>query len=41
MNFIDWQNEFDAVGEAEFNMMNGEDPIYGMSAQTFEAIMDE
>ena len=41
MNFIDWENEFEAVCEAEENMMNGEEPIYGMDIATFEAIREE
>ena len=38
LNFIDWQNEFDAVMEADEKIMNGESPIYGMTIETFQAI---
>ena len=41
LNFIDWQNEFDAVMEAEENIREGNDPIYGMDLETFQAIMRE
>ena len=42
LNFIDYDNEFEAVCEAKYNLTHGiadEDPIYGMDAETFEAIL--
>ena len=41
LNFIDWENEFDAVCEADDKIERGEDPIYGMDIATFEAIRSE
>ena len=42
MNFIDYENEFDEVCEAEERIKAGEtEPIYGMDIETFEAIMAE
>ena len=40
LNFIDWQNEFDAVHE-RYDQGSGESPIYGMDIETFEAIVNE
>ena len=39
LNFIDWENEFDAVMDADENIMNGDDPLYGMDVETFDAIV--
>ena len=41
LNFIDWENEFDAVCEAEENIANGDDPIYGMDAETYESLIND
>lgn len=41
MNFIDWENEFDAVCEADEKIARGEDPLYGIDIETFEAIRRE
>ena len=42
MNFIDWDNEFDEVCEAEEAIKAGEtEPLYGMDIDTFEAILAE
>ena len=41
LNFIDYENEFDAYCEADEAIKRGEDPIYGMSIETFEAIQKE
>ena len=46
LNFIDWENEFDDVCEAEEAIRNGDidsddDAIYGMDIKTFEAIIAE
>ena len=45
MNFIDYENEFDAMCEAEYQLaMGGDDggdfPIYGMDKETYIAIRD-
>ena len=41
LNFIDYQNEFEAVCEAEEKIKAGETPIYGMDIAKFEAIRAE
>ena len=42
LNFIDWQNEFDAVNDFEGDSDEPEEsPIYGMDIKTFEAIQNE
>ena len=39
LNFIDWENEMDAVLEADFDENDPqESPIYGMDIETFKAI---
>ena len=39
MNFIDWENEYEAILDAEPE--TNESPIYGMDIETFNAIMDD
>ena len=42
LNFIDWQNEFDAVMDCDPDDLEpGESPIYGMDIETFNAISNE
>ena len=39
MNFIDWQNEMDAVLDADYDEDDPEEsPIYGMDIATFNEI---
>lgn len=39
LNFIDWNNEWEAVMDRD--QTSFESPIQGMSSETFEAIFDE
>ena len=41
LNWIDDQNEYQAIISAEEFLARGECPIQGMSKQTFEAILSE
>ena len=41
MNFIDWQNEYENIMEADYDGENvpAESPIYGMSPAQFHDLM--
>lgn len=41
LNFIDWQNEYEAIIDADYNGEEApeQSPIYGMEPETFHQLM--